>query len=114
MCIRDSSKKAGGQAQLERQAARAAGGRGQPEQSNGRLRQTIAAKTRRVRRTQLCPLLRDGWNATLHLARTREYSEAVADPRRRIQPQFGTAEYVGSGHAPRAEKPGCEACFAPS
>ena len=38
----------------------------------------------RIYRAQLCSLLRDGRNAALHLARTREYSEATTDPRRRI------------------------------
>jgi transposase len=47
--------------------------------------------------------MKDGRNKTLHLARTREHSEASADPRRRIQPQSGAAEHVGSGHSTGAE-----------
>ena len=47
----------------------------------------------------------------LHIARTREYFEASADPHRRVQHQPGAAEDVGSRQAPRAEKPRGNAYF---
>jgi hypothetical protein len=47
--------------------------------------------------TDLCPLLRDGRNATHASARTREHSEATTDPCGRLQPEPDSTETAGAG-----------------
>ena len=62
-----------------------------------RLWQELAETTGRTGRANLRSLLRDWGNATLHLARTGEYSQTPVDSCRRIQQQPGSPQDVGPG-----------------
>lgn len=68
---------------------------------------------RRVRRTELRSLLRDRRNTTVRVARTDEYSQVCADPRRHVQPRPGAVLDAGPGQAASAEESRGKPRFAP-
>ena len=100
-----SGEEAAGATELGGQAGGATSGVCEPAAGAGRVRQEFIAAARRVGRAQLRALLRDGRDATLPSARTRQHSEAAVGACGRVQPEPGFAETVGSGHAAGTEKP---------
>jgi len=86
-------------ARVARPACRAAGGVPEPATGAGRVRQELTATARRVDRTQLRALLRDGRHAALSSARAREHSEAATGPCRSVQLESDSAQAAGSGNA---------------
>src|SRR5437660_1427166 len=71
----------------------------------GRVRQEFAEAARRVGRAQLRALLRDGRDAVLPSARTRQHSETAVGACERVQSEPDPAQVTGCGHAAGTEKP---------
>ena len=82
-----------------------AGRLSKPSAGARRVWQETTEAERRIRGTNLCSLLRNRGDATLHPARTEEYSQASADSCRLLQHQLGDEEDVGSREATRTGEP---------
>ena len=79
----------------------------EPAASWRSVREELATEKRRTRGTKLRALLRDGWDETNASARAEEYTQALADSRRRFQLGFARAHDVGSREATGVEEPAC-------
>jgi len=71
----------------------------------GEYGKSLLRQARRVDRTQLRALLRDGRHAALSSARAGEPSEAATGPCRSVQLESDSAQAAASGNAARTEKP---------
>ena len=75
--------------------------------------QEFAAATGRVGKTELRPLLRDGWNEAHAFSGAREYSEATTDPCGSVQPESDPTGVAGFGRAAGVEESARRTAFAP-
>src|SRR5713101_9303504 len=104
-----SGEETKGAAELGGQSGGATSGVREPAAGAGRVRQEFTAAARRVGRAQLRALLRDGRDAALPSARTRQHSETAVGACGRVQPEPDPAPTAGCGHAAGTEKPLCQA-----
>jgi hypothetical protein len=95
-----------GAAELARQRGGTTDALREPAASTNRVRQELAAATRRAGGTQRRALLRHRRHAALSPARAGQHFEAAAGSCRRLQPEPDPAPVAGCGHAAGVDKPG--------